>query len=111
MGEMAPLMEQDELTSMRPWGLVFQGWVQAERGDLAAGIRWVKAGVDAWQEIGAVSGRTCQMVPLISAYVRAGMLDEARASVEESLALVERTGERLFERELLELREESLAQK
>ncbi len=109
--EIAPLMEQEKLSSVRPWGQVFQGWVLAKRGDLREGIQMMKAGMDSWQEVGAVSGRTCQAVPLIRAYIRADMVNEARTLVRETLALLERTGERLFERELTELQREILARR
>ncbi len=108
--ELSPLMEREELAGVRPWGLVFQGWVLAESGDLAGGIGRMRRGVEEWKGMGAVCGLTCQMVPLIEANVRAGLIAEAGSLAEEALELVERTGEKLFEQRLMSLREEALAQ-
>ncbi len=104
--ELAPLMEQEALAGMHPWGLVFQGWVLAEQGALADGIRRMKAGLDAWQAMEAVSGRTCQVIPLIRAYIRDGQIATARALVAETLTLMEKTGECLFEHDLVALAEQ-----
>ena len=95
--ELAPLMAQEALAGMHPWGQVFQGWVLAEEGNLNAGIAMMQAGLDAWQAMGAVCGRICQMIPLAEACGRAGQLTRARSLVEEALALVEQTGELMFE--------------
>ena len=55
--------------------------------------------------MGAVSGLTCQAIPLIEAYIRAGRVEEARALVDESLRLAEQTEERVFWPQLLDLRQ------
>ena len=103
--ELMPLMAQDTLASVHPWGHVFLGWARAARGQLNAGIEEMEAGFAAWKEMGAVSGLTCQAIPLIEAYIRAGRTDAARALVDESLRLAEQTEERVFWPHLLDLRQ------
>ena len=107
--ELMPLMDQDTLASVHPWGHVFLGWARAARGQLDAGIEEMEAGFAAWKEMGAVSGLTCQAIPLIEAYIRAGRTDAARALVDESLLLAEQTEERVFWQHLLGLRQQVIA--
>ncbi|HIC89092.1 MAG TPA: hypothetical protein EYP04_06790 [Anaerolineae bacterium] len=105
---LVPLMAREDLTSTHPWGHVFQGWVKAEQGQLAQGIAEMEAGAKAWQAMGAVSGRICQALPLIEAYERAGKTGAASRLLDETLSLVEQTGERFFEAELYQLKGELL---
>lgn len=105
--ELAPLMVDEALAGLHPWGQVFQGWARAENGHLQEGIALMQAGLDAWRAMGAVSGRTCQVIPLARAYLRAGESKKARALLAETLSLVERTGERMFEPTLHRLWEEA----
>ncbi len=107
--ELMPLMAQETLASVHPWGHVFLGWVQATLGDLEGGIAEMRTGLDAWEAMGAVSGRTCQVIPLIEAYIRAERMEEAQSLVDESLQLVEQTGERMFLERLLDLKQQAFA--
>ncbi len=102
--ELMPLMAQETLASVHPWGQVFLGWVHAARGQLDAGIEEMRAGLTAWKAMGVVCGLTCQALPLIKAYIRAGRVEEARALVDESLHLVQQTGEQVFWQPLLDLK-------
>ena len=88
---------------MHPWGDVFLGWVLAQSGALEAGIERMARGMATWQKMGAVSGLTCQALPLARAYLRAGREDEARKLVNEMKGIMETTGERLFEKAWQEL--------
>ena len=98
--ELAPLMAETALAGIHPWGDIFQGWVLAETGMLAEGIERMERGMAAWRAMGAVSGLTCQALPLARAYLRAGREADARNLISEMMTLMENTGERLFEQEL-----------
>jgi len=98
--ELVTLMDQEETTMVHPWGQVFRGWVLAEQGSVSEGIEQMEAGLRAWQAMGAVCGRTCQVIPLARAHARAGQVERARALITEALQLVATTGERLFESDL-----------
>ena len=91
------LMQEEGLAGMRPWGDVFQGWVLAQSGALEEGIGRMERGMVTWQKMGAVSGLTCQALPLARALLQAGRWDEAGKLVLEMKGLMESTGERLFE--------------
>jgi len=108
-----PLMHfinEDEAAGIRPWVLVFRGWALATRGELEEGIAQMREGLDNWKAMGAVSGISCQAIPLAEAYARAGRAAQGLALVDETLALVDRHRERLFEAELLRLKGDFLQQ-
>ena len=96
-GELAPLMAEKSLAALHPWGLVFQGWVAVSAGDVQAGIAMMEEGMAMWRSMGAVSGTTCQGLPLARAYIQAGRMDAAQRLTGEMAALIEKTGERVFE--------------
>jgi tetratricopeptide (TPR) repeat protein len=104
MDELMPLVQQDDLAPMMPWALVFQGWAQTLSGEAGQGIDRIRSGMDAWREAGAVSGLTCMGYYLAQACRQANRTGEANAAADETLALVEETGERLFEPHLSRLK-------
>jgi tetratricopeptide (TPR) repeat protein len=97
--EAAPLMMAEELAGIHPWGRLFQGWVLSESGALAEGIAMMEEGMDMWTEMGAVSGRSCQGLPLVRAYLQAEQREKARALTADILAMMEETGEQMFTEE------------
>ena len=103
--ELAPLMADESLIGIHPWGDVFQGWAMAELGRLAEGVHRMERGMAAWRSMGAVSGLTCQGLPLARAYLWAGREADARNLILDMLSLIERTGERMFEKEWRALQE------
>jgi predicted ATPase/DNA-binding SARP family transcriptional activator len=103
-----PYVSGDEAAGVRPWVTVFRGWEQATRGELAEGIAQMRDGLETWKAMGAVSAQSCQAVPLAEAYAQAEQPAQGLGVVTEALAIVERTGERLFEPELYRLKGELL---
>ncbi len=97
--ECASLLAEEALASMHPWGLVFQGWILAETGELDRGIAMMEAGMQGWRETGAVSGLTCQGLPLARAYLRAGEKEKARSLIQSMRAWIEAHNERMFEKD------------
>ena len=89
-------------------GTILCGWAAAEAGDPHGGIAAMRDGLAAWQATGSVTYRTYFLALLAEVLVRDGQTTDALAALDEGLALVERTEERLFEAELYRLRGEAL---
>jgi predicted ATPase len=89
-------------------GTVLRGWAVAEGGDRAEGVALLRRGLDAWQATGSVTYRTYFLALLAEALAGDGRTADALPLVDEALALVEQTSERLFEAELHRLRGELL---
>jgi len=102
----------EEITAMQAWAMVFRGWGQAVQGQaclepgrrVEEGIALMCEGMAAWEAMDAVSGRSFQAIPLVEAYGQAGQPDQGLSVLDEVLALVERTDERLCEAELHRLK-------
>lgn len=89
-------------TLCRGSGMVLEG----ERVD--RGVELVKQGFDTYRGTGAELSLTHYHTVLAEAYLASDRLDEARQTVEEGLALVERTSERFHESNLHRLQGEIL---
>jgi hypothetical protein len=76
--------------------LVCQGWCQAKRGALEAGIAQMKEGLDLWAMTGFENWQALFATCLSDAYVRAGLLDEAERLLDAHNARVDRFGEDQF---------------
>ncbi|MBC8446492.1 MAG: hypothetical protein H8D78_01970, partial [Chloroflexi bacterium] len=98
----------EEVTGMQAWAMVFQGWGQAMQGQVEEGIALMCEGMAAWEAMGAVSGRSFQVIPLVEAYGQAGQLHQGLSVLDEALALMGKTEERLLEAELRRLKGELL---
>jgi predicted ATPase len=85
-------------------GAVLSGWAVAAEGDRMAGLSLLRQGVNDWRATGSVTYETYFLGLLAECLIEVGRFDEALAVLEESLALVERTDERLYEPELYRLR-------
>ena len=89
-------------------GTILCGWAAAEAGDRHGGIAMLRDGLSAWQATGSVTYRTYFLALLAEVLVRDGQTTDALAALDEGLALVKKTEERLFEAELHRLRGEAL---
>jgi predicted ATPase len=87
-------------------GTILRGWAVAEGGDVAEGVALLRQGLDAWQATGSVTYRTYFLGLLAEVLGRAGRVADGLEVLDEALALVEETSERLFEAELYRLRGE-----
>ena len=96
----------DEIAIMQAWVTVFQGWGCVTRGRVEEGIEKLRAGMAAWQEMGAVSGLSYQALLLIEAYARSGQVEAGLELASQVLTGIERTDERLVEAEVHRLQGE-----
>jgi predicted ATPase len=87
-------------------GTVFQGWALAAQGQAEAGIAQLRQGLAAWRATGAEIGRPRWLTLLAEAYGRVGQPEAGRTVLAEALALVEQTGQRIYEAELHRLQGE-----
>jgi predicted ATPase len=77
-----------------------QGWARTEQGDTATGLAMVKQGLSEFEATGAQMDRPRWQSVLAEVLRRAGRSDEALVVVAKALAVVEVTGERLYEAKL-----------
>ncbi len=93
------------------WGIVRQGWVLSEQGEVEAGIAKMRQGLAAIQRTGAELSGSYILAQLAEAYGKAGQIAEGLQLLAEALARVEKTGERWYEAELWRLKDELLLAK
>jgi predicted ATPase len=98
------LAHQQEFPLLRAMGTVFQGWVLAEQGRKDEGIEQIRQGIAAFRATGAELLRPYFLGLLAEAYGRSEHTDKGLEALDEALALVERTGERLHESEFYRLK-------
>jgi predicted ATPase len=89
-------------------GTILRGWALSEQDQVAEGIVLLRQGLAAWRELGAEVSRPYFLAPLISAYGKAGQIEEGLRAVAEAVAAVEKTAEHLWEAELYRLKGELL---
>src|SRR5215471_17163343 len=66
----------------------------------------MRKGFDSWRACGSEAMLTVLTAPLVRAYGMCGYVDKAFAALAEATALVENTGERVYEAELYRLKGE-----
>ena len=86
------------------WGTILQGWVLAEEGQGEQGIAQIRQGLAAYQAMGGGAFRPYFLALLAEAYGKAGQTEEGLNVLAESLAIVNKTGERFYEAELYRLK-------
>jgi predicted ATPase len=84
----------------RAEGTIFRGWVKVKNGDVAEGISLLRSGSTAYRATGAEAWVTYYIALLARACEIAGQVEEALTLSDESLRMVEKTGERWFAAEL-----------
>ncbi|MDQ0563727.1 class 3 adenylate cyclase/predicted ATPase [Rhizobium mesoamericanum] len=87
-------------------GVLLQGWVLAEGGQVAAGIERLREGLAGMQAIGTGMIEPWAMGLLAQAYGKANRFTEASILIDEALSIVARTGNRWCEAELHRLKGE-----
>ncbi len=103
--ELVELGRHYELEFWLSHGLVLRGLARVRNGD-AAGVADTEEAGTHWQGIGAVGGGSLFHALRAEAYLAAGQLESASASVAEGMEIAERSGEHLMDPELLRLRGE-----
>lgn len=87
------------------------GAAMAALGQVDEGIEWIRLGVEAHGDMDAVAYQPFALSILAQGLAAAGRLDEAGDTLEQALAMVEQTGERFYQAELLRLKGETLGRK
>jgi predicted ATPase len=91
-------------------GMVFQGAALVQQGHSEAGIQQLRQGIAAYKAIGTELILPFFLSLLAAAYGRSGRADVGLEVLEEALALVNTTGERLCEADLYRLKGEFFLQ-
>src|SRR5262249_11678963 len=86
--------------------LVLDGWGLTVCGEIDEGISRLRQGLADWAATGSVTYQTYYLGLLAEALSAQGQPQEAERALKEALALVQQTGERLYEAELYRLRGE-----
>jgi class 3 adenylate cyclase/predicted ATPase len=84
----------------RAMGMIYRGWVRVNNGDVGQGISLMREGSAAYRATGAVAWVPYQVDLLAKASEIAGQIEEAVGLLDDSLHIVERTGERWLNAEL-----------
>src|SRR5262249_9104583 len=85
-------------------GTIHRGWALAEQGQGEEGIAQICQGMEACRATGAESLRPSFLAQLAEAYGKVGQPEEGLTALAEALAIVDKTGERLYEAELYRLK-------
>ena len=85
-------------------GTILRSWALAEQGQEEEGIAQIRQGLVAWRATGAELERPHFFALLAEAYEKVGQAEEGLGILAEALALVDKTGERLYEAELYRLK-------
>jgi class 3 adenylate cyclase/predicted ATPase len=92
-------------------GTTLRGWALAGQGQGEEGIAQMRQGLAAYRVTGAELWRLDFLALLAEAYGRAEQPEEGLNALTEALALVDKTGERLYEAELYRLKGQLTLQK
>jgi len=99
-GELIASATEHGFALYRAQGAIFSGWAKVNFGEVSEGHRLLRDGLDAYRATGSEVWMPHYRALLAMASEIAGQPDEAAASLEDALRIVERTGERWFEAEL-----------
>jgi tetratricopeptide (TPR) repeat protein len=86
------LSAQKHLPVFRPYGLIYDSWVQVLGGAGSQAITQIRTGLAAWQAMGHRSGTPFLLSLLAQALQYSGAWDEALSTVEQGLALAAEIG-------------------
>lgn len=91
-------------------GTVVWGWALAEQGQAEEGIAQMQQGLAAWRATGAELFRPRGLALLAEAYGKMRQAEEGLALLAEALDVVDKTGERVNEAEMYQLKGELMLQ-
>ncbi len=97
--ELILLADEKGTLIWKGWGMMNQGCVFACTGTVSDGVQTMSSGIAAWRSTGSTLLVPGYLTNFAKANVERGNLDEARRSIDEAMALMEATGERLWEAE------------
>ena len=87
---------------------IYLGWADAMAGDLDGGIAWMRHRLSEYRASGSELFCDYYLALIATALGRKGECDEGLRTIDESLALIERTGARIYEAEVHRLKGELL---
>jgi predicted ATPase len=82
------------------YGLVLQGWVRAELGEIDAGIGLIWEGMESYRVTGAEFMRPFFLSLLVEQYGRIGEIPRGFMLLDEAQAIIDQSGERWYQAEL-----------
>jgi predicted ATPase len=85
---------------------IYRGWSLVEHGSLEEGLAEMRQGLATFRTTGANAFHPYYLAMLAEAYGKAGQIQEGLVVLDESLACVEKTGERFYEAEIYRLKGE-----
>lgn len=90
------------------WGPILRGWALIEQGQIEEGIAEERQGLEAYSATGSMLAQPYFLVLLAEAYSKGGQAEKGLAVLNETLSILDKTGERWWEAELNRLRGELL---
>jgi len=87
-------------------GSVLRGWALAEQGQNEEGLTQIHQGMATLHAVGSEIERPSFLALLAEAYGKAGQAENGLALLAEALAMVDKSGERLYEAEMYRLKGE-----
>jgi tetratricopeptide (TPR) repeat protein len=106
--EAMALCEEYGFATLPAWGQVHHGWAVAELGQLEQGVAEMEAGIAGFHRSGGVPRLQYAIALLAQGYDRIGRKEEALGMLNEALAQIERTGEKVDQAEMLRIKGEML---
>lgn len=98
--ELTVLAIEQGLPFYHAWGTIYRGYATVKNGDVANGLLLLRGGVAAYRATGSVMWLPHFTALLAAGNEVAGEIEEAVASLDAALRIVESTGERWFAAEL-----------
>jgi class 3 adenylate cyclase/predicted ATPase len=93
------------------WASILWGWALAMQGREEEGIAQIHEGLTAFRATGAEMAQTHFLALLAEVYGKVGKAEEGFTVLDKALAMVEKTGERVYEAELYRLKGQLTLQK
>jgi predicted ATPase len=85
-------------------GEIYRGWLAVERGEAEEGLAQIEHGLMAYRAIGAELGRPTFLGILADVYYRLGRTEDAMATLDEAVALADKTGLHYWDADLRRLK-------
>jgi DNA-binding NtrC family response regulator/predicted ATPase len=102
------LSREQEFAQWLAWGEMLRGCVLVKQGHGAEGMRHMRQGLDAFDDIGAALGRPYWLALLAEACGTVGQAEEGQRMLAAALDAIHTTGERRWEAEIFRLQGELL---
>jgi predicted ATPase len=102
--------EQGYAQSWMAWQTILRGWALTAQGQREEGIAQMRHGLTAHLGTGMELWQPYFLALLAEAYGKGGRVEEGLTVLTEALALVDKTGERMYEAELYRLKGELILQ-